>query len=902
MKKKLLISILTIFLFASSYAQKSVWNKVSMESLAGKEKLERNAMPVEFQVYSLDMTALKFQLQQAPSQDDFVGLSNVIIQFPNPDGQMASYRIYESSVMHPDLASKYQDIKTYVGQGIEDPTATINFSVTIFGLHTMTLSGKTGTSYMDPYTKDLRNYVVYSKAKLFTSRTFSCSVEDGPDYVSGGLNLPKNMAQGRASDSKFRTYRLAMACTIEYASYHVIAAGVGTGTLAQKKAAVLAAMNVSMARINGVYERDMSLKMQLVANNDLIIFIDSDNFSNTAPNTLINESQTVIDGLIGFSNYDIGHTVSTGGGGLAQRPSVCVAGKARGITGSTAPVGDAYDIDFVAHEIGHQFGANHTFAGDGGNCGGNRSNTTAVEPGSGTTIMAYAGICSPQNVQSNSDDYFHAVSLDEMFAHITGAGNCVVGINNGNATPVIPALSNYTIPNGTPFKLTSPTVTDLNGDVLTYCWEQNNGAFVTSPPASVSSPTPSATALTGTNFRSYPPTTSLIRYFPRFSDVLAGNLAPTWEVLPAVARTMAFRLTVRDNRTPNGGQTQKADMVLTYASGTPFAVTSQNTDGISWTQGTSQTITWNLGGTAVPATTAVNILLSTDGGLTYPTILVDSTPNDGTQVITVPNVSAPFCRIMVEPVNNVYYAINSKTFAIGYTVTTACTTYPFSTPIPVIDSPTYVTRTVTVPPTTATISDVNVNFSLTHTYMSDVQSDISSPLGPVVKTFERNCGNTNSTLNLNFDDSGVAIACGNTALQNVAPNQPLSVFNGQNPQGTWTFRVRDAFTGDTGTVNSASVIICTQTITLATQDFGLAEFSLYPNPNKGNFTIQFNSTSNNDVNITVHDLRGRRIFNKKYNNSGLFSQNLQLDHVQAGVYLVTVQDGDQKMVKRIIID
>jgi hypothetical protein len=233
----------------------------------------------------------------------------------------------------------------------------------------------------------------------------------------------------------------------------------------------------------------------------------------------------------------------------------------------------------------------------------------------------------------HSDDHFHAVSLAEMFAHITGTGNCVAGVANGNSVPVIPTLTNYTIPNGTAFKLTAPTVTDANGDALTYCWEQNNGTFV-------SSPIPSATSTTGSNFRSYPPTTSLTRFFPKYSDVLAANLTPSWEMVPTVARTMKFTLTVRDNRTPNGGQTAKQDMTLTFASGTPFAITSQNTDGISWMSNTQQTITWTTGGTSVPATTAVKISLSTDGGLTFPTVLVASTANDGTETITVPAVSA----------------------------------------------------------------------------------------------------------------------------------------------------------------------------------------------------------------------------------------------------------------------
>lgn len=752
MKKNLLLTIIAIFTFGISYSQTQFWTRTSDERLAVLDKVDRSSMPNEYQLFALNFEALKIQLKSAPSRNDSNGLSDIIISFPNAEGNLERYRIYESSVMESELAIKHPEIQSYIGQGIDNPTSRIHFTTTIFGLHTITLSGK-GTFYIDPYTKDLQNYIVYNKSSLSPTRTFECHVESDDEVLQ---SPPPPSAF--ANDGLFRTYRLAMACTIEYAAFHVNAA-INAGTLtatattAQKKAAVLAAMNVTVARLNSVYENDMSLRMVLVNDNEDVIFITSDNFNNNDATVLIGQSQTVINSTIGFLNYDIGHTVSTGGGGLAQSPSVCTTNKAKGITGSNAPVGDPFDIDYVAHEIGHQFGASHTFNGTGGSCTGNKAGDYAVEPGSGSTIMAYAGICSPNNVQINSDAYFHAVSIAQMVDHITGSGNCVTGIANDNTPPTVAALSNYTIPKGTAFVLKG-NGTDVNEDVLTYCWEQTDAGqnISTNPSASSTNSVP--------NFRSRMPSESPNRYMPSLQYILANTLASpvSWEVIPNVARIMGFALTVRDNKVPNGGQTSRVNMNVTFsAAAGPFKVTSQNTTGITWTS-TPETITWNVANTtAAPVSTSnVNILLSTDGGLTYPITLATNTPNDGTEAVTVPNVVSSTCRIMIEAVNNIFIAVNSSPFAID--------------------------------------------------------------------------------------------------------NE------------------------------------------LSTDDFGLKDFKLYPNPNKGNFKIEFTSATSNDIEIAIYDIGGRQIFDKAYQNTGVFSQNLQLANVQSGVYLVNINDGDQKEIRKIIID
>lgn len=899
MNKKIFFNLILIFTIGLVNAQNSFWTKTTESRLGSKQKFERVSIPKQADFYQLNYDALKAVLQTAPTRDFSGAISSVIVSFPNSEGNLEQFAIYESSVMAPELAAEHPEIQAYVGQGVTNPTAKIHLTTTIFGLHAMVLSDK-GTYYIDPYNTDLKGYIVYNKGSLSSSRDFVCHTEDSLEE-----EMQYQTSSTMISDGVFRTYRLAMACTIEYAAYHVNAA-VSAGSLpsnateTQKKAAVLAAMNVTVSRVNSVYENDMSLRMQLVANNTSIIFITSDNFNNTNAGTLISQSQTVIDGAIGFNNYDIGHTVSTGGGGLAQKPSVCTSSKAKGITGSPGPVGDPFDIDYVAHEIGHQFGADHTFNGTGGSCTGNRNGGTygtAVEPGSGSTIMAYAGICT-NNVQSNSDAYFHAVSIAQMTAHVQGSGNCAAIISNNNNAPVVQDLTNFTIPKGTPFVLTG-NATDDSPSTMTYCWEQiNNGENTSNPSATTTASNP--------NFRSITPSVSPKRYFPAMSTILTGNLATTWEVIPNVARTLNFALTVRDNYVVNGGQTERKNMVVTV-NGTagPFKVTSQASAGTSWMPNQTQTITWDVAGTASsPINTAnVNILLSTDGGYNYDVVLVANTPNDGSQQITVPNISAPFCRIMVQPVNNIYFAVNSATFSIGQ-FTTTCVTYNSSNAVTIPDGSAAgvggaVATSVINVPVNYSISDVNVGVNIAHTYINDLKVRLKHPDNTSITLIDQICGGQDG-INAILTDGFGSPSCSNPVVGSFDPTQPLSTFNGKLTSGDWTLEVQDFYNGDTGTLNSWSLEICYM-VDLSASQFDLNNLTISPNPNSGNFNVKFNSSSNDDVVINVYDTSGREIFAKKYPSQSMFSQNIQLDNVSSGVYLVNIQDGNQKIVRKIVV-
>ncbi|MDC1374701.1 M12 family metallo-peptidase [Polaribacter sp.] len=409
-----------------------------------------------------------------------------------------------------------------------------------------------------------------------------------------------------------------------------------------------------MTRINGVYERDLGVTMEIVADNDKIIFLDAatDGITDGDASSMINEVQTICDQEIGAENYDIGHVFSSAGSGLAGLGVVCVNGqKARGVTGIASARGDPYDIDYVSHEMGHQFGATHTQNND---C--NRTDFTAVEPGSASTIMGYAGICEP-NVQNNSDDHFHAVSIDQMWSTIQSSANCAVSIDNGNATPTSNAGADFSIPKSTPFILRG-VGTDLDAEnVLTYNWEQTDNEIATMPPAS--------TNTLGPAFRSNPSSTSPNRYMPELSTVVAGNTSSIWEVVPSVARELNFSLVVRDNNA-GGGNSARDDMIVSVLDTAPFTIIAPSS-AVTWDAGTTQTIVWDKGTTAVAPINCqyVNIKLSINGGITFPLTIVSNTLNDGTEDIVIPNYTTATARIMVEAADNIFYNVNETNFTIN---------------------------------------------------------------------------------------------------------------------------------------------------------------------------------------------------------------------------------------------
>ena len=653
MKQKfLLLALLATSSFLQAQDRGTFWKTAQSKS---KVALESKLELPENLLLDLDVPAATNFLRNAP--DRFSSQkSSIVLSLPNADGTMEQFRIFENSNMDPDLAARYPEIKSYIGIGINNPTASAYISTSPLGFKSMVLNPGKPAVFIEPFSQDLQTYTVYTKADKRTAFSkFECTVLDRVTPSLEGANLRPN-----ADDGNLRTFRLAMSVTGEYTAYF-------GGTKAQ----ALAAINNTMTRVNGVFEKDFNVRMVLISNTDLVIYTSASTDPYSASSSMSNwnqQLQTTLTNVIGNANYDVGHLFgATGGGGNAGCIGcVCVnptstvpLGKGSGYTSPAngVPSGDAFDIDYVAHELGHQFGANHTFSMSNEGTGAN------MEPGSGSTIMGYAGITS-QDVQLNSDPYFHAISIQQVTNNIK-AKTCPTITVTGNSIPTANAGLDYTIPKSTPFMLTG-TGTDANGDALTYIWEQFDNASSTQTGASSAA---SATKTSGPTFRSYSPTTSPTRYFPNMSRVLAGATTTSGseivvEALPSVARTLNFRFTVRDNRA-GGSANNSDDMKITVnATAGPFVVTAPNT-AVSYAGGSTQTITWNVAGTTANGVNCANvdILISTNGGSTWSTLLA-ATPNDGTQAVTIPNTPGTQNRIMIKGTNHIFFDVSNTNFTI----------------------------------------------------------------------------------------------------------------------------------------------------------------------------------------------------------------------------------------------
>ena len=767
MKNKFLSFLLIAMLIsASMMAQKSYWSNANLNrSSVTFENLKEDS----YKISNLNFDAFKSDLSKAIPREISSRQSDIIMFFPNDEGELERFTVKEVSIFSPELADQFPNIKAYVGYGIETPGARIRFSVSPQGVQSMASFPNKPLTFTVPIAKGNNSqYITYRKDSRRNAKTeFECHVEsESSNNDSGRLH------QRDANDQILRTFRIAISATGRYTEFWDDGNNANGNAQSDAMAQIVSTLN----RTNEVFEVDMAITFQLVSGTN-IIFPDADTDPYGSFNSLLSQVQSTITSNVGEANYDIGHLFefatnsSNLGNGVACLGCVCVDNqKASGVSAhlfegenGTPYMSDYFDIDYVPHEIGHQMGGNHTWAF------GSSSAGVAFEPGSGTTIMGYAGITAENDVQNHSDAYFHYNSILEML-NTVDVRTCWTSTAISNKPPVAEAGDNYTIPQGTAFILRGSATDSDGGDVLTYTWEQiDNGV------SNFNNFGPTRTS--GGTFRSRPPSTSPNRYMPTLSRIIDGTLTETnpvknnentsWETVSTVSRNLNFALTVRDRSEANGtGQFPQSSFdtntITVDGSSGPFTVTSQSSS-TTWQEGDSQTITWDVAGTnAAPVNSStVNILLSIDGGQTFPFTLASATANDGTQSIVVPSIgvaSSSLARVMVESNDNIFLAVNSANF--------------------------------TVQESTASVDEV-----------------------------------------------------------------------------------------------------------------GFRGFKLYPNPSRGDFKLEFSTSSIDLVELRVFDLAGRTVYKKDYNNvSSFFDEEVSLGNISRGIYLIRITSGASIATRKIVIE
>ena len=812
-------------------AQISLWTDFPSKAGVSKSAApQRGDQSKTSRQVTLNLNAMIEHLAQAPRKvargRAGPGGAEFQVDLPHPDGGFEAFTVYATTVMSPELAAKFPDIRTFSGVSMRDPTVKLRLDHTTAGLHAQVLGPGTRW-HIDPLssttTTQYRSY--QAKGAMRSGRGFQCLVEGQAD-VAASTREPgyQQKTQARPSGETLRTYRLAIAATGEYGQFH-------GGTTESAFGAIVTTIN----RVDGIFQQELAIALTLVGDNNLIVYTNpgTDPFTgNGNAGVLIDESQSVIDSVIGSGNYDIGHTFSTGAGGLAKLGVICNnALKAKGVTGSSSPQSDPFDVSYVAHEIGHQFGGQHTFNGSNNSCsGGNRNASTAFEPGSGSTIQAYAGICGADDLQTGSDAIFHSVSFDEMIAHVTeqSGASCDAPTATGNTIPSVDAGTDFTIPHSTPFMLTG-SASDANGDTLTYLWEQRD----------LGNQSPLAALDDGAIplFRVLTPTTSPSRFLPQLST-LASGLTSTSEKLPNQARAMNWRLTVRDNRSGGGGVNSDNMVVNVDGRNGPFAVLSPN--GGETVSG-NVAVTWDVAGTngAPVNATQVDFFLSTDSGQSFDLDTpLGVTVNDGSATVSFPGaLSSSTVRLMIKAQGNIFFDISDLDFTVAAvasppgepTITSAqpgngSATFAFTpgaegaspttsftascaansmesasgnaSPGLELDGSSVLDSSTELPASglIMAMDSLTVDVNISHTYRGDVVLDLRSPSGTLINLKGADVADSAADVIGSFPST-------------LTPTESLNSFLDESIAGSWTLFVADAFDGDVGVFNSWAINI-----------------------------------------------------------------------------------------------
>lgn len=642
---------LTLFLFIVLQVNaQSFWKKSDESGFQLRSAESRSIIPDKYQTFKLDFQGLKTYLANAPLEmSDEKNSETLLLEIPLPDGKTEMFKVYESPVMESEISARYPDIKSYKAYSLRDKSKNMRFALSINGFHgsIMSLSGE---NYIDPYSSEnIQDYIVYD-VKDHNPDTYKgvnlCGVEDESRPEIHHFNPTLRNAE----EVELRTYRLALACTGEW----------GRVTRRGTKEKCLADMNTMINRLNIIYEREMAIRYIIINDNDKLIFLDpaTDPYENSNEGKkLVGINTSKLNAIIPSSSYDIGHLLSIcfDIGGVVSGRLCNASNKGNGVTCNNDNDLSRIVTRVLAHEIGHQLTAGHVW----NNCDFDGEEAqfhqgSAVEPGSGSTIMGYAGTCGADNVVSAEDDYFNVRSLEQMYEATTNNAQaylCAIKIQSGNHFPVITMpTKTYVIPISTPFEL-SAKATDEDGDNLTYCWEQSDtGETVPLGSQSASAPL----------FRSFKPSaTGDVRFFPRAANILSGSFTDKTEVLPNNSRDLNFRFTVRDNNAAAGGVIWGDYKISSSTQAGPFKITYPEID-VKFQIGQQVNVTWDVANTdkAPVNCKMVNIYGSFSAAIRNddPNLvpLALNVPNDGSQEVYIPNKVSNFFRVIIKAADHIF--------------------------------------------------------------------------------------------------------------------------------------------------------------------------------------------------------------------------------------------------------
>ncbi len=833
-----------LFCVSFSNAQKNFF--IKSPELKGRFKIEKNI--TNSSIYKINQLGIKQYLAKAPLE--FTNSNKpLLLTIPLPDGTTENFEIFESPVLSPEIAAKFPDIKTYTGKSQKNYGSTIRISFTEIGLDAIITGAGKDAVYFQKLSTNVND-------NSFISYFGSKAIHPGKTNVNNKCGTPlekknelttfseTNTTFGTQSltttGGTLKTFRLAVAATAEFTTLK------GAGNTTTAFAALVGYVN----RMIAIFRAELSVSFTLVSTTNLVYTTVGVPYTNSNQTLMLTQNQTNVDNVIGTANYDLAYVLGTAGGsggGVAVTPSVGdAATKAEDVSG----VGDGtfaavFDDQLIAHEVGHQFSMNHSFNSSIPVCT-TREPTTSVEVGSGTTIMSYGYTCSDN---TGNDDYentykpllnFHAVNYSQavtFLATIPTVGSSSV---TGNAPPIIATITtDKTIPKSTPFYLTG-TATDINtSNTLTYSWEGTN--------VGTSTPVPTTFLNTAAPpfFRSYPPVTTATRYYPRLSAILDGTNGARGDKLPSVGIVTTHRFTVRDN--VDGINTGTVSVTIDDNSG-PFLETT-NLAG-SYASGSTQTITWSVNNTNSAPVSCVNvdILLSIDGGLTFPFTLVAGTPNNGTNAVTFPSLTTATttARIKVQASNNIFFDISNNNF------------------------------TITAAPLPVSLVSLNAYQKTSNIVVEwNVANEINLNRYEVEKA----------------DDGSNFTKVGTVAASNQSKYAWLDV-NVKTGYNYYRLKMID----NDGTTKYSAII----SVKIGAET---NSFAILNNPVIGNqLAVQFSSVDKGTYYIQMHSQNGQLIFTKSISHfGGSATYNVGINTVSKGIYQISISNSNNTLINKPVL-